>query len=190
MQHMSVVVDLMLLNYRPIQTLTQKNELKNLPETLVLHQMKETFYRKVGRRYVPVKEYDDELLHSFSKGVHLVVCQPGSTMYSHNIDPEFAPMIAAGIYARDAISRAIVEASNLRPARQPITPEQRSAWQNFADSLGDYLATLNGASAHDITQAGVDAMVAEADKLMKNESVRKAYEHFLLMAKLAQENEK
>ena len=152
--------------------------------------MKETFYRKVGRKYVPVKEYDDELLNSFSKGVHLVVCQPGSTIYSHNIDPDFAPMIAAGIYARDAISRAIAEASNFRPARQPITPEQRTAWQNFADSLGDSLGTINGPSAHNVAQAGVDAMIVEADRLMKNESVRKAYEHFLLMVKLVQENEK
>jgi hypothetical protein len=39
--------------------------------------MKETFYRKRGRRYVPVNEYDQELLDSFPQGTHLVMCYPG-----------------------------------------------------------------------------------------------------------------
>ena len=41
--------------------------------------------------------------------------------------------------------------------------------------------------AQDAAQAGIEAMIQEADKLMKNNGVRKAYEHFQLMCKLSTE---
>jgi hypothetical protein len=43
-------------------------------------------------------------------------------------------------------------------------------------------------SARDAAEAGVKAMQAEADKLMKHESVRKAYDHFMLMCKLTKQD--
>lgn len=149
--------------------------------------MKETLYRKIGKKYVPVSEYDNKITESFSKGTHLVVCKPGSTIYSYNIEPEFAPMIAAGIYARDAICTALIKASEMRPARSPITSEQQAAWQSLADSFGDELSTLHGASIQEIAQAGVDAMIIEANKMMKNKTVLRSYEHFLFLSKLTQE---
>ena len=39
----------------------------------------------------------------------------------------------------------------------------------------------------DCAEAGISAMQVEADKLMKHESVRKAYEHFLLMCELTKD---
>ena len=38
--------------------------------------MKKIYYEKIGRRYVPVSEYDSEYLDSFSKGTHIVMCYP------------------------------------------------------------------------------------------------------------------
>ena len=35
--------------------------------------MKKVYYIKEGRKYVPVAEYDNELLDSFPKGNHLVM---------------------------------------------------------------------------------------------------------------------
>ncbi len=69
--------------------------------------MKKIYYEKVGRRYVPVSEYDSEFLDAFPKGNHLVMCYPGGTSRRFRIDPALAPMIAAGRYAEDAICRAI-----------------------------------------------------------------------------------
>jgi hypothetical protein len=46
---------------------------------------------------------------------------------------------------------------------------------------------LNGASSHDIAQAGVKAMMAEADQLMTNPAVKKAYDHFILLCELTKE---
>ncbi len=149
--------------------------------------MKKIYYEKRGRRYVPVAEYDSEFLDSFTKGNHLVMSYPGGVSRRFNIEPALAPMIAAGRVAEDAICRAISKASELRPQRTPLTPRQKKAWEELAEAFGDELCTLQGLSIHDCAQAGVEAMQLEADKLLKNTSVRKSYEHFLLMCKLTKE---
>ena len=152
--------------------------------------MKKIFYEKVGRRYVPVAEYDNEYLDSFPKGNHLVMCYPGGTSRRFNIDPALAPMIAAGRYAEDAICKAISKASELRPERTPITAEQKAAWEALAKALGDELCTLRGLSIHDCAEAGVKAMMDEADKLLTHPAVRKAYDQFMLVCQLVKENER
>ena len=149
--------------------------------------MKKIYYEKVGRRYVPVAEYDNNLLDSFPKGAHLVMAYPGGQSRRFNIDPNYAAMIAAGRVAEDAICKAISKASELRPKSTPITLGQKKAWEKLAKEFGDELCTLSGLSIHDCAEAGVKAMQEEAEKLMKHESVRKAYEHFLLMCELTKE---
>lgn len=149
--------------------------------------MKKIYYIKEGRKYVPVAEYDSDLLDSFSKGTHLVMVYPGGTSRRFNIDPNHAAMIAAGRVAEDAICRAITKASELRPQRSPITEGQRKAWENLAKEMGDELCTLYGSSVHDCAEAGVKAMMEEAEQLMTNPSVKKAYEHFLLMCELTKD---
>jgi hypothetical protein len=98
-------------------------------------------------------------------------------------------MIAASRVAEDAICRAISKASELRPKSTPITEGQRKAWRKLAKEFGDDLCTLHGLSVHDCAEAGVKAMMAEADKLMTNPSVRKAYERFILIAQLTKEHD-
>ena len=149
--------------------------------------MKKIYYEKIGRRYVPVAEYDSEYLDSFSKGTHIVMCYPGGQSRRYNIDPNYAAMIAAGRIAEDAICNAIYKASELRPQSTPITPGQKKAWSKLAKELGDELCPLTYGSYRDHAEAGVKAMQEEADKLMKHDSVRKAYEHFILMCELTKE---
>ena len=151
--------------------------------------MKKIYYVKEGRRYKPVAEYDNDLMDSFHKGNHLVMVYPGGTSRRFNIDPAYAPMIAAGRVAEDAICRAISKASELRPQRTPITEAQQKAWRKLAKEMGDELCTLNGLSVRDCAEAGVKAMQEEADKLMQHESVRKAYDHFMLMCQLVKEKD-
>jgi hypothetical protein len=147
--------------------------------------MKKIYYEKVGRKYVPVAEYDNDFLDSFTKGNHLVMSYPGGTSRRFNIDPAYAPMIAAGRVAEDAICRAISKAAELRPQRTPLTAKQKKAWEALAEAFGDELTTLQGLSIHDCAEAGVKAMQAEAEKLLQNESVRKAYDHFMLVCELS-----
>ena len=150
--------------------------------------MKKIYYTKEGKKYVPVSEYDSDLLDSFSKGTHLVMVYPGGTSRRFNIDPNYAAMIAAGRVAEDSICRAFAKASELRPQRSPITEGQKKAWENLAKEFGDELCTLYGPSAHDCAEAGVKAMMEEADKLLSNPSVKKAYEHFHLVCELTRES--
>ena len=151
--------------------------------------MKKIYYEKRGRRYVPVAEYDNDFLDSFTKGNHLVMSYPGGTSRRFNIDPAYAPMIAAGRVAEDAVCKAVNKASEMRPARTPITPAQQRAWKKLAKEFGDELCTLNGSSTRDIAEAAVTAMQVEADKLMQHEGVRKAYDHFILMCELTKKHE-
>lgn len=146
--------------------------------------MKKIYYVKEGRRYVPVAEYDNDLMDSFHKGNHLVMVYPGGTSRRFNVEPALAPMIAAGRFAEDAVCTAMMKASELKPQRTPLTPEQQKAWRALADAFGDELCTLQGDSVRDIAEAGIKAMQDEADKLMQNEAVRKAYEQFLLVCEL------
>jgi hypothetical protein len=146
--------------------------------------MKKTFYEKVGRRYVPVQEYDDYLIDAFPKGAHLVMSYPGGTSRRFNVDPNHAAMIAAGRVAEDVISRAIYQASEARPKERPITERQQAAWAEMKASFGDEFFSLTLPAARDIAEKGVEAMQEEAIKLMQNESVRKAYEQFQLVCEL------
>ena len=151
--------------------------------------MKKVYYEKVGRRYKPVAEYDNDLMDSFHKGNHLVMVFPGGTSRRFNIDPAMAPMIAAGRVAEDAMCKAMLDASELRPQRTPLTEGQRRAWRKLAKEFGDELCTLQGASTRDIVEAGVKAMQAEALKLMQNEAVRNAYQQFQLVCELTKQKD-
>ena len=149
---------------------------------------KKIYYEKRGRRYVPVAEYDGDFIDSYTHGTHLPMVYPGGQSRQYNIDPAYAPMIAAGRVAQDAVCRAISKASEMRPARTPITIGQKKAWEKLAKELGDELATLNGLCIRDCAEAGIQAMQAEADKLLTNPAVKLAYEQFLFVCELTKKN--
>ena len=108
-------------------------------------------------------------------------------MRRFNIDPAYAPMIAAGRVAEDKISEAIMKANELRPQTTPITPAAQKAWMKLKKELGNE-AMLTRGSAREAAEMAVKAMADEADKLLANPSVRKAYERFLLIAELTKEH--
>jgi hypothetical protein len=151
--------------------------------------MKKIFYEKVGRRYVPVHEYDSDLCSALPKGTHLIMCYPGGQSTRYKIDPNYAALLAAGRVAENAMSEAVRKASELRPQKATITPGQKKAWEKLAKEFGSELATLQINSARDIAEAGLTALQKEADKLMKHESVKNAYEQFLLVCQLTKEKE-
>lgn len=150
--------------------------------------MKKIFYEKRGRRYVPVHEYDSDLCSALPKGTHLIMCYPGGSSTRYNIDPNYAALIAAGRVAEDALSKAIHDASEMRPHNKPITERQQKAWKALARAFDNDRYYVELPSAREIAEAGLKALQDEADKLMKHESVRHAYEQFLLVCKLTKEN--
>jgi hypothetical protein len=134
-------------------------------------------------------EYDEYLMDGLPYGNHMIMCFPGGRSTRYNIDPALAPMIAAGRVAEDKMLEAVRKASEMRPQRTPITPGQKKAWEKLAKELGDELCPLTYGSARDHAEAGINAMMEEANKLMKHESVRKSYEHFQLMCELTKEKQ-
>lgn len=155
---------------------------------------KKIFYEKVGSRYKPIAEYDNEYLDSFPKGNHLVMCYPGGTSRRYNIDPDYATLIAAGRVAEEAVSKALMEATEIRLPREvrergtPLTAEQQEAWANLVKVFGDDAKRLEWASIRECAEAGVKAMQEEADKLLGNPSVKKAWDYFQMVCELTREN--
>lgn len=155
---------------------------------------KEIFYKKVGRRYVPVSEYDSDLSYALPKGSHLIICYPGGTSTRYNVEPNYAAMIAAGRVCEDVISRAIMDATEIRRSTRggknetPLTPEQKAAWEHLVEVFGDDAKQLEWPSARECAEKAVKAMTVEAEKLMSAPSVKKAYEQFLLLAELTKDN--
>jgi len=153
---------------------------------------KTIFYKKVGRRYEPVYEYDQTLMDAFPKGTHIVMCYPGGQSRRYHVDPNYAAMIAAGRVAEDAISKSIMDASALRvPKRdEPLTPAQLKAWKALAKAFGKEQYALEWCSYREAAEAGVKAMQEEADKLMNNPTIRKSFEKFVMLCELTKERQK
>ncbi len=150
--------------------------------------MKTGIYKKVGRRYVEIGEYDPEMVDYVPNGTTMIVKRPGMTSRRYDVDPDILPLLAAGLYCEDEISYAIHRASEVRPATRAITFEQRAAFDCFLATMDPddpNRNMLSMGSCRDAAEAGTQALVREAQKLLSNESVKQAYEHFLLLCKLS-----
>jgi hypothetical protein len=126
-------------------------------------------------------------MDAMPKGTHMIMVYPGGQSTRYNVDPNYAAMIAAGRVAEEAICESMRKSSEMKPQRTPITLGQKKAWEKLAKEFGDELCPLTYGSTRDHAEAGIKAMQEQADKLMKHESVRKAYEHFILMCELTKE---
>ena len=124
------------------------------------------FYIKKGRRYVPHSTYSSEFCDSFPKGTHLVQVYPGGSSRRYSIDPAYAPMIAAGRVAEDAISKKIMDATeirrNTRNKETPLTPGQKAAWDKLVEEFGPDAKQLEWPSARECAEEAVKAMTIEA----------------------------
>lgn len=133
----------------------------------------------------------DDTIARLNEGTYLVIKRPGSTCVHYAIDPAFAPMIAAGKYAEDAIVSAIFDASELRVRKsEPLTPEQHKAWLAFRASLGDDTVALERCSYSESAQAGIAAMQKEADKMLNHPAVKRAWDNFMTVWALVKDDER
>jgi hypothetical protein len=156
--------------------------------------MKHTgIYKKVGRRYVEIGEYDTEMLDYIPLGTTVIIKQKGITSRCYNVDPDIVPMMAAAKYCEDAVSRKIMEATELRAnykmRQKELTLGQRKAWAKLIKEFGEDARQLEWPSAREAAEAAGVALQEEAEKLLSNESIRQAYEHFMLLCKLSAQND-
>lgn len=145
-----------------------------------------TFYKKVGRRYIPVLEHDSEVMDALPYGDHLISVRRSSESRRHRVDPAFAPMIAAGLYALDAMVKSIYDNMSLREEPVRLTPQQQKLMSELTASMNRQDLKWTRPAAFDAAQAGIRTLQEEAERLMTNPAVREAYEKFLVVAKLSQ----
>jgi hypothetical protein len=99
-------------------------------------------------------------------------------------------MIAAGRYAQDAIADSLRQATELRPYNHEMSEAEQIKWKQFIRTMPDeFRFMMTHGSAMDAVDAGIKAMQIEADKMLSNPAVRKAYDNFMLIYKLTKENE-
>ena len=122
--------------------------------------MGEILYKKQGKRYVPVAERDSLYWDSIPEGIHLVITKPSSKSIRFNINPDYAGILAVVHDAREAMVKAVVKASEFKPPR-PLTEEQQGVWKTLKDKLN--INVLNGASAFDIVEAGINVLLDKVD---------------------------
>lgn len=149
-------------------------------------------YKKVGRRYVEIGEYDAEMHDYFPMGASLVIKQKGVTSRIYNVDPTLVPMLAASKYCEDAVSKAIMNATEIRRSgnrQTPLTPGQKAAWDKLVEEFGEDARQLEWPSARECAEAAGTALQKETEKLLSNNAVKQAYEHFMLLCKLTAENQ-
>ena len=124
----------------------------------------------------------------------MVQSYPGGTLRRFNIDPAYAPMIAAGRVAEDAISKKIMDVTEIRRQSKnretPLTPGQKAAWDNLVKEFGPDAKQLEWPSARECAEEAVKAMALEAEKLLDHPAARKAYENFLLVCAIVKETER
>lgn len=150
---------------------------------------KKIYYEKVGRKYVPISEYDHDFSASLGYGDHLLsVYKNGSSRQP--VVPAFAPMIAAGRYSKDAVTKSIQDSLAMRPTRAPLTKGQLTAWRKLAKEFGDEIYPLTWPAAQDAADAAVQAMQEEADKLLEHPMVKDAYDEFMATCKLVADSDK
>ena len=157
--------------------------------------MKEIYYKKVGRKYVPVSEYDGNLLSAFPKGTHMIInVDPGVTSYHYNIDPALAPVLAAAKYAETTLSNYIVKATDLRRQTRKedsreLTLEQKQAWEHLVEVFGEEAKMLEWPSARGAAEEVINKLTEETEKMLKVPAVRKAYEQFMFVYKLTKDEQ-
>lgn len=126
---------------------------------------RETWYRKVGRRYIPMGEaerYDYAIMPP--QGFTLTHRKDGATQWEYAVTPDNAGFVAAAMVAKDAMTDAIRQAATYRPSAPiPYTKKQLKLIEQFKVDIGLHVPTWwQQSSARDIVQAGIDAVRGEA----------------------------
>ena len=114
-------------------------------------------YRKVGKKFVPVN--DPYAYDGLREGFWLIKIEKGSTSIRQQIYPEKAAITAAARNMEDKLIDIIRKASEARPAKIALTPEEKKDWDKFIAKHGDSFSTLCYPSIQENAEKIVAALV-------------------------------
>jgi hypothetical protein len=116
-------------------------------------------YRKVGKKFVPVN--DPYAYDGLREGFWLIKIEKGCTSIRQQIYPEKAPLTAAARLIEDKLVDIIRKASEARPAKTALTPEQKKDWEKFIAKHGEAFNTLCYPSIQENAEKIIMAIVDE-----------------------------
>ncbi len=125
---------------------------------------RETWYRKVGRRYIAVCEAERYDYTTMPNGYTLTYRKDGATHWEYAVKPDSAGFMAAAMASREAMQAAIAAKATYRPSSLvKYTKKELGYIKRFKDEMGMRYPTFwTQATAFDIAQAGIDAVRGEA----------------------------
>lgn len=145
------------------------------------------YYKKEGKKFVPVSYYDSGVMDGVGEGATLVVKQKNLTMRRHNVDIAFAPMLAAAMATKDAVASVLIKASEARPHCKALTTEQLADWQSLMDKHGDDFMYIEYPSAYESIESAVTFLADQVVTAHTNEAVLEAWNHYKLLVALTLE---
>jgi hypothetical protein len=116
-------------------------------------------YRKVGKKFVPVN--DPYAYDGLREGFWLIKIEKGCTSIRQQIYPDKAPLTAAARLIEDKLVDIIRKASEARPAKIPLTPEEKKDWDKFIAKHGESFNTLCYPSIQENAEKIIMAIVDE-----------------------------
>lgn len=151
----------------------------------------EVFYKKEGRKYVPVSYYDSNALSGVPQGATLIVKQGNLTMRKYAVDIESAPLVAAVMSLQDRVSNEIHRQSEARPHTKQLTEQERDDWQKLIDTHGESFRYMEYASCREIAENLLTELQKDIELAHTNPTVKEAFEHykFLLALTVKEQNE-
>ena len=93
-----------------------------------------TLYKKDGRKYIAVKE--TEVFDGIPHGYWFVNVYKGGRQAQPVPDFDKAKFLSRISNLREELCTSLVKASECRPRSQPITEEQKKAWEDFTKAMG------------------------------------------------------
>jgi len=126
-----------------------------------------TLFKKVGRRYIPVRAqwYEDHNTDQIAVNSFRLTYAyaDGGRRYEHDVMPATAPTVAAMMIARVAMENTLCDMGRMRPmsgTRIPYTKKQLAAIEQFKASMGGmYPSHWTENSAYEISEAAIKAVL-------------------------------
>jgi hypothetical protein len=150
--------------------------------------VRETYYVKRGRKYVPISEYDSDICDSLKYGTHVVVNEQGCRMYLYDIQPDNASIVAAAKLFKANLIQCMVNASKARPKTGnniEFTERQKAAYDKLKEELGEHTYFFEFPTLNDIAEKAVESFLKDSgDKFKDYPFVKKAYDNLMLKIKL------
>jgi hypothetical protein len=157
------------------------------------HEPRETYYIKRGRKYIPISEYDSNICDSIKHGTHLVVNHLGCRMYTYDVEPDHAAIIAATRIFKEYLVKQLHHASEARPKignGTLFTERQKKAYDKLKEELNEHTYFFEFPTLNDIAEKAINDFVQQYGKKYEDYPfVKKAYDNFLMKLKLCVDNQ-